>query len=218
MRILIVVATFQEISPLLAYFGQLEKNRLSAFKTKANNELEVLITGVGMVATAYQMGNQLATKKYDLIINAGIAGSFKSKYPIGTTIQVLQEYFSELGAESPKGFIPIDGMGMNETNRVLSTNAFPIQHLHTLPKGIGITVNKVHGITDSIVEVETQFDADIESMEGGAAMFVSKMEKVNFIEIRTISNRVEPRNKANWNIALAITNLNKTLIAITNEI
>jgi futalosine hydrolase len=217
MRILIAAATHLEIQPLLRHFGCTEKSNQYTISLASNNQLDVLITGVGMVATAYQLGKLFATKKYDLVINAGIAGSFKSKYPIGTTIQVVKEYFSELGAESHRGFIPITEMGLNETNRVESTNTFPIQHLYTLPKGAGITVNKVHGNTDSIVEVEVQFDADVESMEGGAAMFVCHQEKLNFIEIRTISNRVEPRNKANWNIPLAITNLNKTLLAITNE-
>ena len=115
------------------------------------------------------------------------------------------------------GFLPIDDLKLGATNRVEGINKIPIQYLHVLPKAIGITVNKVHGISDSIAELETCFDADVESMEGGAAMYACAKENINFIEIRTISNKVEPRNRANWNIPLAIENLNQTLIAIINE-
>jgi futalosine hydrolase len=40
------------------------------------------------------------------------------------------------------------------------------------------------------------------------------LEKVNFLQIRTISNFVEEREKANWNIPLAIENLNKELLRV----
>jgi len=217
MRILIVAATIQEIQPFLNHFGHKDRDALLIFELNTGTEVEVLLTGVGMVATAYQMGKKLSTYSYDLVINAGIAGSFNTLYPIGATVQVIEEYFAELGAESPSGFIAIDDLGLGETNKVTATNNIPINHLYTLPKVIGVTVNKVHGNTDSIVELETMIDADVESMEGGAAMYVCVKENINFIEIRTISNKVEPRNKANWNIPLAIKNLNQTLIAIINE-
>jgi futalosine hydrolase len=40
------------------------------------NKLDVLITGAGMVPTAFALGRQFSNHKYDLAINLGIAGSF----------------------------------------------------------------------------------------------------------------------------------------------
>jgi futalosine hydrolase len=48
-------------------------------------------------------------------------------------------------------------------------------------------------------------------MEGAAFMFVCKMENQEYLQIRSISNFVEPRNLNNWNIPLAINNVNKFL-------
>jgi len=48
-------------------------------------------------------------------------------------------------------------------------------------------------------------------MEGAAFFYVCQLQKIPHIQIRSISNYVEPRNRANWNISLAIKNLNEVL-------
>ena len=45
-------------------------------------------------------------------------------------------------------------------------------------------------------------------MEGAAVFKVCKEMKVPCIQIRSISNKVERRNKENWDLDLAISNLN----------
>ena len=65
MRILLVAATAAELGPLISDFGisisELDKNkRTSIFQVKSEIEhsnSEILITGVGMVATAFALGN-----------------------------------------------------------------------------------------------------------------------------------------------------------------
>ena len=49
-------------------------------------------------------------------------------------------------------------------------------------------------------------------MEGAALHYVCLMEKIPFLQIRSISNYVGERNKRNWNMKEAIANLNKKLI------
>ena len=51
-------------------------------------------------------------------------------------------------------------------------------------------------------------------MEGAALHYVSLMEKIPFIQIRSISNYIAERNKRNWNMKEAVENLNKELISI----
>jgi futalosine hydrolase len=55
-------------------------------------------------------------------------------------------------------------------------------------------------------------------MEGAAFAYVCAKMKVNAIQIRSISNQVEPRNRNNWNIPLAIKNLNEVLGSLCEEI
>ncbi len=76
----------------------------------------------------------------------------------------------------------------------------------------------MHGLIASIVETEILFSPDVESMEGAAFAYVCDQIKLDYIQLRSISNRVEERNKNNWNIPLAIKNLNQTLIEIIESI
>jgi futalosine hydrolase len=74
-----------------------------------------------------------------------------------------------------------------------------------------LTVNKVHGYDASIDLMQKKYNCDLETMEGAAFFYVCLMENVSFLQIRSVSNYVEPRNKENWDIPLAINNLNDVL-------
>jgi futalosine hydrolase len=51
-------------------------------------------------------------------------------------------------------------------------------------------------------------------MEGAAVLYVAEMLDIPAIQIRSISNYVEPRNRENWKIKEAIENLNYQIINI----
>ena len=86
--------------------------------------------------------------------------------------------------------------------------------IESLPKVNGITVNTVHGNKDSIAKVVKKFNPTVESMEGAAFMQCCDWTGLKHVQLRAVSNYVEVRNKDNWNIPLAIKNLNNTLINI----
>jgi futalosine hydrolase len=44
------------------------------------------------------------------------------------------------------------------------------------------------------------------------------IERIPCAQIRAVSNFIEKRNRDNWNIALAIKNLNETAIEIINNL
>ncbi len=207
-RVLIIAATEAEIQ----LFLQSEISDIAKNTT-------VLITGVGMVATAYSLAKELAKNQYDLLINVGIAGSFHKNIDLGTVFRINNDRFSELGAENDEQFLTLNDLGFGETHYheyLGKINNFPI--LENLPLADGITVNKVHGNELSIQKIVKQFSPDIESMEGAATFYVAKQENTPVIQIRSISNLVEKRNKMNWNTPLAIKNLNQWLIQFITEI
>ncbi len=217
MNILLVAATYLEVKPFLNQLGFHQEQSLYSFATERFNSIEVLITGVGMTATTYQLTKQLCAKSYQLVINAGVAGTFSHRLLIGDAVLVTSDCFAELGAESPTGFIPITQLNLPTPYQVKATANFTIKSWEHLPKVNGITVNKVHGKLDSIVEAEALFSPDVESMEGAAVLAVCEAEGIDCYQLRTISNRVEPRNTENWNLGLAIKNLNLILIDLLNE-
>lgn len=200
MKILIVAATQFEIQPFLEVASNYPN-------------CDTVITGVGMVATAFELGRILHENEYDLLINIGIAGCFDRNLKIGEVVQVTSESFVELGAEDDQQFIPIEQLGYGRSRFESSLLHGENVMLPFLPQGHGITVNKVHGNADSIAKVQQlNPNSCIESMEGAAVFFAADKMDLPVIELRGISNYVEKRNRATWNIPLAIMNSNKALI------
>lgn len=174
---------------------------------------DVLFTGVGMVATAYALGQQLAQKQYDLIINAGIAGSFDRAVPLGTVFAVQSDCLVELGAEDGDDFLSIEEMGFGKSR--FQASAVP---KHSYPTVAAVTVNKVHGNESSIHRLLQKHQVQLESMEGAAVFYVCEQEKQAVMQLRSVSNWVERRNREAWDIPLAIKKLNEELLRLLREL
>jgi futalosine hydrolase len=224
-RILIVAATPAEIDPLVAalQFRADGDSHVTTY-TRGTRDVEVLVTGVGMVATAAWCSRVLAKQDYDMALNLGVCGSFDATIPAGTVVQVITEQLPELGAEDNDAFLTAQEL------RLLERNEFPFQAgrlmnagpprndvLLRLPGVHGITVNTVHGSDRTIAAVRQRCEPQVESMEGAAFMFACLIHQIPFAEVRAVSNVVEKRNRASWKIEEAIENLNATALAIIDR-
>lgn len=203
MSILIVAATELEIAP----FIQLDL------------PVDILITGVGAPAAIYQLQKKLQEKKYKSVIQAGIAGSFTDSLALGDTVVVERDCFADIGMNEKGVFNYIF-----ETN-LANKNEFPyidgwlvndklVKEKVPLPLVNAVTINT---ISDSITQKNMllqKFAAQIETMEGAALHFVCLQEKVNFLQLRSISNEVGVREKSKWKMKEAILNLNRELVRL----
>lgn len=160
----------------------------------------ILITGVGMVNTAINLTNELSQSNYDLVINMGIAGSFSDDVKIGDVVEVIEDTFSEIGFENKDKF--------SEFTDFKIKTSYSIKSKTNLREKKGITVNTIHGQEASIARIVNRVNPDIETMEGASVFKVCEELDVSCMQIRAISNNVEIRNKDNWDIDLAIRNLN----------
>ena len=204
MKILIVAATIYEISPLIDHF------QLADSEPPANGKFEVLITGVGMTATAFALGKRLHND-YDLVMNLGIGGSFDQGIALGTVLNVTEDTFADLGAEDHERFLSIDDLNLGKSTYYTHAGLLREQ-VNKLKKVKGITVNRVHGNEKSILEIYTRLSPVVESMEGAAVLYCCEQHCIPCLQIRSISNYVEPRNRETWKIDLAISNLNSWAI------
>lgn len=197
--ILIVSATHPEVAWLEA---QYLSDDLGGIK------IDFLATGVGMTNAAFQLGFYLGNHQPDIAIQVGIAGSFSEKYPIGSVVEVSEESLPELGAESPEGVLGMEELGfpLLETAEGKYYNTLPngARYLNHLPWVKGITVNRVSGTTETIAEWTSIWKPGIESMEGAAFFLAMKQAGIPFMEVRGISNKVEPRDRSSWKIGEAI--------------
>ena len=208
-KILIVAATKNEVYQTINFLSD----------NKLYNKIEILITGIGIPNTLYKLTKKLSSTKYKLILNIGIAGSSSRGINIGDIVHVKKDSFSDLGTDDNGDFISIFDLGFTKNNSYPFTNGylFPeelnYKKIEKLNSVTGSTVNMTSGSTQRISQIYSKSDAEIETMEGAAVFFVAMNERIPVIQIRSISNYVEPRNKANWNISKAISNLNNYLIS-----
>jgi futalosine hydrolase len=215
-KILLVAATVAEIAPSLELFSiPVNADRGLFLTSNGRQDVMAVLTGVGMVNTAFELG-KLIGSHFDVVINAGLAGGFVQFQP-GDVVNVHQDCFSELGAEDDKRFMSIDEMGFGSQHLALH-NLFENEYSKNLPKSNGITVNTVHGNEKSIQRVIEKFQPHVETMEGAAFIHAANAFNWRAIQLRAISNQVEKRNRDNWNIALAVQNLNKVVVDLARSI
>lgn len=217
MKILLIAATEAEIAPLTEY--------IEPFRTSANGQtyafgnvgISLLITGVGMVATAYNLTKQLAKNHYDIVLQAGVGGAFNNSIALADVVIVGKERFADFGAEDNGKYIDIFDLGLLHANETPFTDKWLEAPEVSLPKVLelkrvsGVTVNTVSGSTDTIQRIIEIYNPDVESMEGAAMHYVCLQEGISFVQIRAISNYVEPRDKSKWQMGKAIKNLNDVL-------
>src|SRR6185295_2833740 len=218
MRILIVAATSIEVAPVVASLRQMSERgpRLTRY-AHAAHDVDVLTTGVGMVATAAWCSHVLAVSRYDVALNFGVCGSFDEALKPGDVVQVVTDRIAELGAEDGEAFLSIHELNLPGEHEF--TNVAPPVNaaLGRLPSVNGITVNTVHGNARSIAAVTERFKPQVESMEGAAFMYACRIHDVVFAQVRAISNVVEIRNRAAWKMADAIGSLGETALRILDH-
>ena len=216
MHILITAATEKEIAPSKQFLEE------AGYEVN-NNRFEILITGVGLMASTYALTEKILRQPPHYIFQAGIAGSFSSELEPGTVVMVNDETIGDCGVTEQGVFKDLFDL------QLADESAFPfiekkLVNLHCSnwkKYGFrfvsGVTVNKISTEPEIIQQLKQQYGADIESMEGAALHYVCLQQKIPFMQIRSISNYVGERNKSNWKLRESINTLNETLIKIIQE-
>lgn len=195
-RILIIVATEEEADAFRRISGVKKSVDCYFF---GNCEISLLVTGMGPAATSWAMKKWLSSNlKPDFAINIGIAGSFSEDIKIGDVVVPVSDTFAEMGFEN--------GLQETKADRHLVSKL-----AGNLKKASAITVTLATGTEPEISRLLKKFKPDIETMEGAAFFYICSREQIPFLALRSISNRVEPRNKKNWDIPLALDNLSERL-------
>lgn len=218
MRILIVTATAMEVAPLVAAFSEAEERRSNPTRhVYRDHEIDLLITGVGMVATAVWCGRVMALEAYDLALNFGVCGSFDRALAPATVVHVVADRIAELGAEDDSAFLTMAELNLPCDYEFVNDAAPANAALQALPSVRAISVNTVHGNARTIAEVIARFDPQVESMEGAAFMCACRIARVPHAQVRAVSNIVEQRNRGAWQMAEAIGSLSRAALDILDR-
>ena len=213
MDILLIAATAAEIQPFFEYYRN----------SKGAQNIDILITRIGLTAATYHLLKQLTLKRPDFVVQAGIAGCFDTNIPLGTVVIVKKEAIADQSViESEKlktlfdlGLVPHDQFpfknGWLENNHDIILNS-------KLKAVNAISVNEITTSKQRVKFYEDAFHPVIESLEGAALHYTCLMEKIPFIQLRSISNYIAERNKKKWDMKKSIVNLNNELINLVEKI
>lgn len=223
MKIAIIAATSFEIDPLLQHLES-EGRKASFFHFEyQGHEIHPLITGIGAMKTAFAMARFNEAPHLDLAINVGIAGSYNRDLPLGKVVHVTSDRFADLGVEEADGsFTDVYDLELEAKNKFPYTDGAllndGLKYSFDLSEVSALTVNKVHGTQSSIDKIRAKYKADIETMEGAGFHYACKNMDIQHVQLRALSNYVEPRNRNGWEIELAIDQLNQTIINLLNNV
>jgi futalosine hydrolase len=184
-----------------------------------NFEINVLVAGIGSISTAWELQKWISMNdKPDLAINSGIAGSYIDEIKIGDVVMPVTDCFADAGIEDGNNFLTLSEAGLVNPNEfpfregVIRSDPVHAEALKGVVKAVNaITVNTATGSDATKVKLVKKYNPDIETMEGATFFYLCSREKIPFLGLRAISNMVEIRNKHNWDIKLALSNLAEKL-------
>jgi futalosine hydrolase len=205
MRILVCAATEMEIAPLIQILS-----------LKKDPSIHLLITGIGLMAATYALTKEIATHRPDAIIQAGVAGSLQPERSLAEVVAIKNECIGDIGVQQDGRFHSLFDLKLLSPHTLpwkngKLTNESDLLSLAKLPVVDGVTVNEISTDREKIQYYRDSLQVQTESMEGAALHYVALLEKLPFLQIRSLSNYIGERDKALWRLEEAIKNLNVTL-------
>lgn len=206
MKILVASATEMEILPFL----------------NTRPPVAVSITGVGIANSLFQLTTLLSIQRYDLVIQAGIAGCF-SQEDIEKVVVIGKDVFGDIGALENGKLKTLAELNLQ------NANLFPYEDSWLINKGVprfaskypmftGVTVSTLSDDREYAKLLKEKYEAQAESMEGACLHFVALQKKIPFVQLRALSNVVGDRDKKNWKMKNCIEKLNSELVDVIKKL
>jgi futalosine hydrolase len=198
----------------------------------AAGEVVVVAGGVGMAAAAASTaaalacgafaGGAFAGGAFDLVLSAGIAGGF-GDLPIGSLVVGARSIAVDLGCQTDVAFLPLSQMGLGVDTVDSPAHWRDVVAARSAASGIPVTVadigsvSTITGTAESAAAHLGRHGAAAEAMEGFGVATAATVFDVPFVEVRSISNAVGPRNVSSWRIPEALSVLGGALGSVFAE-
>lgn len=212
MKVVVTSATEKEII-------QIKQTINSAF-TLNNPDFRVLFyeSGIGILSSCFSIAKLIFEEKPDLIIQAGIAGTFNNEMPLSSIAAVKEEIAADTGVEENGKFNDLFDLKLQnkdllpfKNKRLINTELAKLNYLR-LNEVTGITVNEITTRPERIAEYKSKYHPAIETMEGASLHYCCLQTSTSFIQIRAISNYIGERDKSKWELKNTLKNLSETIL------
>ena len=223
---LILSATELEQSTLARRLGSPIRQTVSGKRwitgTSGQANVRLVEGGLGSVNTAHALSCALQSWNPDLVLQLGVGGAYPNAgLEVGDLALAEAENYGDLGVRTSQGWesseligipvirgdvdfynhFPLDRSLVTRAHQMLdSRNGSAASELRVGPF---VTVQECTGTTELGIERAGRFAAICENMEGAAGAHICRLFDVPFLEIRGISNMVEDRRTARWEIPRA---------------
>ena len=177
-------------------------------------------SGLGKAAAAASAMALISNFQPKALWQFGCGGACPgSNMQIGDIALADIEIFGDDGVQTPLGFQDLEDMGLPMRNDVrgIVYNKWPVdQHLLSWSRplladfakqtargfsvGPFVTVSSCTGTAERGLELAKRTGGICENMEGAAAALACRQTNIPFLELRGISNLVEDRNLARWDL------------------
>lgn len=218
MKVVITSATEKEII--------LIKQAIKSEYTTNNSRLSVSFheSGIGILSSCFSISKLIYEKQPDLIIQAGIAGSFGNEISLSKVVAVKEEIPADIGVEENGQFKDLFDLRLQNENtfpfsgkRLINTEIDKLNYLG-LDKVTGITINEITTRPARIAQYKAEYNPTIESMEGASLHYCCLLTSTSFIQIRAVSNYVGERDKSKWELKNTLKNLSNTVLLYIDEL
>jgi futalosine hydrolase len=214
MSILLCAATEKELASTIDFLQHAD----------TGYEVDILITGVGLSSCTYHLTKQIHIKQPSFIIQAGIAGSLDESLHLGDVVIVEKDQIGDEGVMEKNVFKSVFELNWREVNNFpwqdgkLFNNTIDLFQEEGFPLVTGVTVNEITTDERRIAYYKNSLQAKIETLEGAAFHYVALMEKIPFLQLRSISNYIGDRDKAKWMLSESLSNLNSALQLVLHKV
>ncbi len=154
----------------------------------AGHGLSAHICGVGMAECAAETALLITEcsaggRRPDLVILAGIAGTYTDRLGLGDTVVVASETVADLGRAGADGFVPLFQKAYSAG---FVPEGFTVVHSNT----VNTAGRNADGGSAGPSSKTDRGEVSVENMEGAAFFAVCERFGIPAAELRTISNRV----------------------------
>lgn len=226
--ILFLSAVAQENAHLRAQMHNQKTHTCGPFEyqcgTLGNHNVGIATSGIGTANAAASCALLLHQLQPSAVIMCGCGGAYHaSGITIGDLALARTEIYADTGAITPNGFLSMRDLNLPllvhehtpyynhfPTCRRLTEDAalkmerFASQCNCALEQGNFITLASCSGTDTRATAVEAATAGICENMEGAGVAHMCCMFDTPWVEVRAISNMVEARNMANWDLSGAM--------------